>query len=178
MEYIGKRISIKKKEEETSIVILSTADKQKKMLLLVWLLLWTISGIVVISQYPALKDQDTRAAVIVWMGFWAYFEFRMIKVFRWRSKGMEKIKLREGKLFYKRDIRGKGKIHVYQYDFIKELRLITSKDGFMESLNNSFWVIAGEKLAFDYYGKEIKFGIQLDDADAKELKRRIEKLMC
>ena len=96
----------------------------------------------------------------------------------WRLSGVEKIKLRERKLFYKRDVKGRGKIKVYEFDFMKEFRQIESKENsFFENLNNSYWVIAGEKLAFDYYGKEIKFGIQLNDADAKALFKMINNKM-
>lgn len=175
MEYIGKRISIKRKEDEISIVIVSSVDKTKNLLLFIWFFLWTLSGIIVLTQYFVLTDPDTKAAIIAWMGFWAYFEYKIFKAFMWRKFGVEKIKMREEKLFYKRDVSGKGKIKVYEFDFIKDLRVIEPKENsFFENLNNSYWVIAGEKLAFDYYGKEITFGLQLEEKDAKELFRVIK----
>jgi hypothetical protein len=88
---------------------------------------------------------------------------------------MEKIKLRDGKLLYKKDVSGKGKIKEYEFGSIKDLRVVEqNENSFFESLNNSYWVIAGEKLAFDHNGKEIKFGIQLDEKDAKELLKVIK----
>lgn len=177
MEYIGKRISFKRKEDgELSIVVLSTADTTKKKLLLLWLVLWTIGGLLVFSQYFTMADKDTKAAIIVWMGFWAYFEYKVTKVFLWRNSGMEKIKIRKEKLFYKRDISGRGKIKVYDTEMIKDLRVVEPKENsFFEDLNNSYWVIAGEKLAFDHFGKEVKFGIQLEETDAKALHKLINK---
>jgi len=170
MEYIGKRISVKRKENEVSIVILSSVDKTKNTLLFVWLLLWTLSGVIVMTQYFTLSDPNSKAAIIGWLGFWAYFEYKMFKAFMWRKFGVEKIKLREGKLIYKRDIRGKGKVTTFDFDFIKDLRILEPKENsFFENLNNSYWMIAGERLAFDYYGKEIRFGIQLDLKDANAL---------
>ncbi len=170
MDYIGKRISIKKNEKETSIVILSTVDKTKKRLLFAWFALWTICGLIVAIEYFVLKDEQTRVAIIVWLGFWAYFEYKTLIAVRWRSFGVEKIKLKERKLFYKRDIRGKGKVKIYEFDFIKDFKVLDSKENsFFDNLNHSYWVISGEKLTFDYYGKEIKMGLQLEDADAKTL---------
>lgn len=175
MDYIGKRISIKRVENELSIVILSTADKTKKRILFAWFLLWSICGIIVLTQYFLLKDPETKVAIIVWLGFWGYFEYKTFKAVMWRQYGMEKIKLKERKLFYKRDVAGKGKVKVYEFDFIKDFRIVELKENsFFENLNNSYWVIAGERLAFDYYGKEIKFGIQLDEADAKALYKLIK----
>lgn len=170
MEYIGKRISIKKNENETSIVILSTVDKTKKRMLLAWFVLWTVCGIIIVTQYFTIKDDQTRVAILVWLGFWAYFEYKTYRAVRWRSSGIEKIKLKARKMYYKRAIGGKGKIKVYDFDFIKDFKVVEAKENsFFENLNNSYWVIAGEKLTFDYYGKEIKFGLQLDHADAKAL---------
>lgn len=176
MDYIGKRISIKKKEDEISIVILSTADKFKKNLLFIAFFLWSLSGMIVFLQYFYITDQQTRVALIVWLGFWAYFEYRIFKAYMWRSSGIEKLKLRNGKFYYKREVAKRGKIKVFEYDFMKDLRLIEPKENsFFESLDNSYWVVAGEKLAFDYYGKEIKFGLQLDETDAKTLFKFLQK---
>ena len=170
MEYIGKRISIKRTDDQVSIVILSSVNKTKNRILFLWFFLWTLSGIVIFAQYFLLTDTNTKTGIIVWLGFWAYFEYKIFKAFMWRKYGVEKIKLRDGKLFYKRDRAGKGKIKVFEFDFIKDLCIIEPKENsFFENLDNSYWVIAGEKLAFDYYGKEIRFGIQLEEIDAKGL---------
>jgi hypothetical protein len=177
MEYIGKRISLKRTEKELSIVILSGTDKTKKLLLFLWFFLWSLSGVIVITQYFMIPDPDTKVAIIVWIGFWAYFEYRIFRAYMWRTNGMEKLKLRENKLFYKRQVAGRGKIHVYEFDFIKDLRIVEKKDTLMDNLNNSYWVIAGESIAFDYYGKEILFGLQLDAADSKALLMTIKKEM-
>ncbi|MCE9539899.1 MAG: hypothetical protein K8R85_11875 [Bacteroidetes bacterium] len=176
MEYIGKRISIKRTESELSIVILSLINKLKSRFLFLWFILWSISGIIVLSQYFIMHDPNTKTAIIVWMGFWAYFEYKIFHAYLWRKSGKEKIKINDKKLLYKRDVSGRGKIKTYEIDFIKDLRLIEPKENsFMEDLNNSYWVIGGEKLTFDYYGKEIKFGLQLDEADAKALLKLIMK---
>ncbi len=176
MEYIGKRISIKRKEDELSIVIISLKEKTKSILLTVYLILWSLSGIYVFSQYFNLIDPNTKVAVLVWMGFWAYFEYKIVKAYLWRKFGVEKMKVRNGEILYKRDTAGKGKVKTFEQDFIKDLHYIEIKENsFFENINNSYWVIAGERLAFDYYGKEIKFGIQLDEADAQSLLKLIKK---
>jgi hypothetical protein len=170
MEYIGKRISIKRSDKETSIVIISQSEKIKNILLFAWLFIWTVSGIIVFAQYFIIPDPNTKVMLIVWLGFWIYFEFRIFKAFMWRKFGLEKIKLRENKFFYKRDIAGKGKVKVYDFDFIKDLRLTEAKENsFADNMNNSYWMVGGEKIAFDYYGKEIKFALQLDENESKAL---------
>jgi hypothetical protein len=176
MEYIGKRISIKKAEKEISIVIISFSEKMKNILLFSWLFIWTVSGFVVLSQYFTINDKDAKVMLMVWLAFWAYFEYKSFKALIWRKYGVEKIKLRENKLFYKREISGKGKIHVYEYDFIKDFRVVDFKENsFADNMNNAYWAIGGERLAFDYYGKEIKFGLQLSEDETNALYKLIKK---
>lgn len=178
MEYIGKRISIKRSENEQSIVIVAHSEKLKTRLLLGWLILWTLSGLYVFVQCLTAPTQDLKVMLAVWMGFWAYFEYLSYRAYMYRRFGVEKIKLRDRKLQYKRDIAGRGKIRTYDFDFIKELRTLTPKDNsFGDMMGNSYWSVAGERLAFDYYGKEIKFGIQLEPADAEALLKVIKKII-
>jgi len=170
MEFIGQRISILNKENEKSIVIISFIDKTKNKLLLLWLLLWSLSGLIIFINYFLITDPNTKTAIIVWMGFWAYFEYKIFYVYLWRKSGKEKIKIRDKKLLYKLDVSGKGKIKEYELDVIKNLRLVAADENtFAEILNSSYWMIADEKLTFDYKGKEIKLAYQLNNNDAKAL---------
>jgi hypothetical protein len=170
MEYIGKRISIKKNDKDLSIVIIALKNKTKNILLFSWFFIWTVCGIIVLSQFFMIPDQNAKAMLIVWLAFWAYFEYRIFKAFMWRKFGVEKIKLRENKFSYKRDVAGKGKVKVYEFDFIKDLRIVEQKENSFETtMSNSYWTVGGEKLVFDYYGKEIKFGLQLDEQETKAL---------
>jgi len=176
MEYIGKQISVKQKEQELSIVILSTVNKVKRTVLFIWFFLWSASGVIVLTQSLLIHDENTKIALIVWLGFWAYFEYKIFTAYMWRRFGMEKIKLRDNKLFYKRDVAGRGKIKVFEYDFIKDFRIIDKNDNsFVESLNNSYWVISGERIAFDYYGKEIKLALQVDEEETEGLYKLLNR---
>ena len=176
MEYIGKRISVKKTEEEISIVILAFADKIKNRILTAWFIIWTICGIIVFSQYFVMKQENEKVMILVWLFFWAYFEYKSFAVFMWRKFGVEKIKIRKGMLQYKRDRAGKGKVNEYKVEFIKDLEYKEPDDNsFFDNLNNSYWVVGGERIVFDYYGRRIKLGMQLGEEDAKKLMKLISK---
>jgi hypothetical protein len=176
MEYIGKRISIKRIEKELSIVIVSLSEKTKNILLFSWLFIWTVSGFIVLAQFFMMNDKNAKVMLMVWLGFWVYFEYKIFRAYMWRKHGVEKIKLREKKLFYKREIAGKGKIQVYEFDFMKDLRILELKENsFADNMNNAYWAVGGERLAFDYYGKEIKLGLQLNDDEAGELLKIIKR---
>ena len=84
-----------------------------------------------------MKDEQTKVAILVWLGFWAYFEYKTFKAVMWRSFGVEKIKIRDRKLFYRKAVRGRGKIKVYEFDFIKDF-IILLQNLFPNRLNKCY----------------------------------------
>ncbi len=155
--------------DELSVVVLSEVENRKSTLLLLWLIAWTLGGIVVFWEYLQLTDESKKIGFIVWLVFWFYFEYTISKAYMWRRNGKEKIKIRDGKLSIKREVNKRGKVNFYELDFIKELRVVEEKSKLMLSLNNSYWAVVGETIAFDYYGKMISFGLQLNEDDSKDL---------
>jgi hypothetical protein len=179
MQYIGERISVKSLDNgDLSIVILAVRNKWKNIALFLWFFAWSVSGMIVFTQYFTLTDEKSKVILMVWMGFWVYFEYKIFKAMMWRNFGVEKIKVRNNQFQYKREVAGKGKVKSYDLDFIKDWKVIESKsDSFSENINNSYWVIGNEKIRFDYYGKEIKFALQITEKDAEELIKVFKKNM-
>src|SRR2546430_8058303 len=140
IETIGKRISVMKDDDFTSFVILPTDATWKLYLLFTWLFLWTVSGFVVLANYFTLTNTNIKLVVIMWMGFWAYFEFKIGKAFLFRKYGKEKIWIKGGKLHYWRDIAGRGKKQEFEKELVKDLQLIEKKKSdFFAFMNESFW---------------------------------------
>lgn len=174
LKYIGKRVSYTKKNGETSFVVLASVDSWKRNLLFFWLLAWTASGVIVFMNYLSLpagseEQEKQKLFVFVWLCFWAYFEYKTAKAFIWRNSGMEKFWIRNGNLYMKRQIGSKGKVNIYEIDVMRDLRLIEGESDMMKTFGKSYWVIGGETLAFDYYGKTVRFAMQLEKAEAAEL---------
>jgi hypothetical protein len=177
MNYIGKRISYVNKEDELSIVISAYAEKSKTNLMIAWFLAWTLGGIAMIVYLLTVKDTQVKTMVLVWLGFWFYFEYKVWKAITWRKFGKEVIKISQEHFFYKRDNRGQGKVKDYTKDLIQDLGKPASKQNEMIStFLNSYWVIAGESLAFKYLGKEILFGMNLNDKDTAALMKLIREV--
>lgn len=81
MKIIGERINILKKDNLLSIVILPTTDKKKLGLLFLWLMAWTVCGIIKLANYFRLTEQGAKLFVIIDLSFWAYFEYSITKAF-------------------------------------------------------------------------------------------------
>ena len=211
MQVISERVSILNKDNVFSLVVLPTDKKWKVNLLFIWLMLWTISGIIYISMYynasregsfyryqyelaykqnnkPVMSDiqkgldknQNKRLFIMGIIAFWAYFEYKVGKTFLFRKFGKEKMWIKNGKLFYQREINKKGKIKEYDPSLINELEILKPNRGdFFVQMQESFWVIGGERLMFRYAAKFVRFGLQLTDAEAnkvfKELSKELKK---
>ena len=176
MDLISERISTVTKDDCTNIVILSERTKSKTNLLMLWFVLWTLGGLSVFIYFLTVEDRNTKLTLLVWISFWAYFEFRIYKALVWRIKGMEQIRLQKNKLLYKRIFNSKKKYDTYLLDYIKDVRLIATKEAaFAATMSSSYWTVSGEKIAFDYYGKEIKLGLELEEGDAKKLVKLLNK---
>ena len=172
MELIGKKISVMKKEHEISIVISVSDRPGASYALLFWMLCWFVCGPLLALLLWDNPEKDVKIFLFVFGGFWLYFLVRVYYAFMWKRYGREVIKIKEGKVFIKKDIRKKGKVHVYDLDFIKDLRkrdLNASSIG--TALSSVDWLSFKEALAFDFSGKEIRIGYDLNAEDAQELFR-------
>lgn len=175
MKILGERISILKTENLLSIVILATNDKRKLALLFFWLLAWSVCGVIVMVNFFQVSTKDARLFLIVYLSFWAYFEFSIIRVFMWRKYGKEKLWIKSGKLYYQMEMYGKGKIREFETDLIRDLQILELRPtNFLDSLNQSFWVKGGERLELKYQAKTLRFALQVSDEEAKTILKEIK----
>ena len=176
LKAIGKRCSILIKNNVFSLVILPTESKQKTILLLLWLLAWTIGGFIIIFNYFSLTQQSAKLFVIIWLGFWAYFEYKIFRVFMWKQFGKEKLWIKNGTIFYQHNINGKGKTKEFDLNLVSDLDLIELDErNFADVFAQSFWVKGGERIVFTCQDKFVKFGMQLSNEDSNKIISDLKK---
>lgn len=169
MRIISNRISI----DETnsfSIVILGKVERWKESLLLFWVLAWTFCGIVFLSYFFGEGPFYHSLPILIMIMFWLYFEVRIVKVFFWRRNGFEQIQFNSDELSIKNKLFGKGKESRYAVNDIESIQAIPySPKNFFAFMDDSFWVIGGDRVYFDYFGKKVVFGKQLEETEVKKL---------
>ena len=147
-------------------------------MMFIWLFLWTVSGFIIFANYFKLTNVNTKLFVIIWLGFWAYFEFKIARVFLWKRFGKEKLWIKDGTVFYQREISGRGKIKQYDLNLISAIDYLPLEKGnFADVFNQSFWVKGGERLEFTCQSKHIRFGMQLKDDEAKAIQKELNKFI-
>jgi hypothetical protein len=178
MKVIGERISILKKDDLLSVVILPKADKKKLALMFFWLLAWSVCGLIVFVNYFQVSSKDAKLFIIVYMSFWAYFEFKIARAFMWRKYGKEKLWISDGTVHYQQEIARRGKVQQFDYSLIQDLKMIEKNEySFADFINSSFWIKGGERIAFTCQHKTIRFGMQLEDKEAKAIIHEIEQFV-
>ena len=169
------RISINENEHELSIVIKALKDDKKQQLLLVWIVLFSICGLIIFTQFFGHYNTSSKIFFAVYMAFWLFFEFKVIYAYRWRKKGLEKIILTKEELILIKEIGRRGITQKYKGEEIKGLDIFKNPDSsFFKSINTSYWNINKYSLAF--YANEVlvPFAIDLDDQQAKKVLKSIK----
>ena len=85
------RISYTETNDELKIKIKALLDEKKQQLLLIWIVLFSICGILLFSQIFGDYEKTTLLFFGVYMAFWLFFEFKVIYAYRWRKYGVEEI---------------------------------------------------------------------------------------
>jgi hypothetical protein len=170
MEFLSGRVSLHRKDGVTSVVISPRLSRGREALLMAWVLAWTVCGIYVIYELFRMSSGPERSFTLGFLAFWTYFEIRMARVLLWRTKGFEKWRLKEGTLTIKDEILGFGRANDYFVENIRKLGLIDlDRTSWKWQMNESFWVMGGERLGFEHMGRKVVFGKGLTDEEAKRV---------
>lgn len=169
MRMISQRISLDE-AKNFSIVILGKIERWKESLLLYWLLAWTFCGSVFIYQFFGNTPFHHSIPMLILIAFFLYFELRILKVFLYRRKGYEHLVFSENELIIHNKIFPKGSKTAYDINMIESFNPIAySKKNFFSFMEDSFWVIGGQRIYFTYGNKKVIFGMQLSELEIKKL---------
>lgn len=170
MEFISDRISVERQEDALSVVIEAKLTDKNRWLLLGWLALWTVCGMFFLWELFRSEDRELKVPLFVLLGFWVYYEFRVLRTFLWRSKGFELWRLRDGELTIKNSLYRFGKANRYFVANIKRFGpLNMDKTSWKWQMSDSFWTRGAEQLGFEYHDKKVAFGRGLTEEEAKKL---------
>ena len=174
-KFMGKRISVLRSKEDIVVTITQQIERWQMSLLMTWLAAWTFCGGVFITYLIKALNFDERMFFVICTGLWAFFMIRLTKVFLWRRSGREIIRISAGKLTLINAYWSKGKTEEFKLNSVFKLGLI-KKDpsNFFVFLDDSFWIIGGERVGFSYGGEKIRLGKQLELRDAENLVRILE----
>ncbi len=189
-KYIGQRISTYVDKKYTSIIVYPERKRWKEALLFAWVIGFTIAGLYMIYLFFGGLDgldntgldgtaeeikRDQKIFTGVFIMFWVYFEYQVVKGLLWVVFGKELIKLNEDSLSIKNSILSYGKAKRYFYDNIKEMEPIKQEQlSFSFNYENAFWRKGTDSIMFMHNSKSTSFGRKLNSKDARLLYRFIQ----
>lgn len=174
-KFIGKRIAVVRSKEDIVITVTQQIERWQEALLIGWLLGWTFCGVVFIKYAIQSEAKSDQLFFIIASALWAYFFVKIIKVFMWRKGGREIIRISKGKLEIMNAYWKRAMPETFLIRNIFKLGLVKRDPGnFLAFLDDSFWIIGGERVGFSHSGTKIRFGKQLQQKDAELLIRVVE----
>ncbi|MCB0790258.1 MAG: hypothetical protein H6595_03890 [Flavobacteriales bacterium] len=178
MEFLSPRVSIERSKDRLSVVISARLPKWQETLLVAWFLAWLLSGGYIFYSYLHLPHGGLRQYLLVFLAFWAYFALRIGKAVAWRLKGFESWRLKGGVFTLKNSIFGLGKARDHFVENIQDLGPLGRNERSLKwQINESFWVIGGERLVFTDRGRKFGFGKGLNDKEVGALLPLLEHAM-
>ncbi len=164
------RIRFEQTDHGHLIKIRAYKDEGKQKILTVWLIAWTLCGFAILSQLFVDAQEDMRSMLLVFAAFWLYFEYKVIKVFRWRREGEEQLLIGKETVSYGRTYSNRGFLKPYRKDMVNAMRRVDHEENkFSATMLDSYWVIGQEQLAFSVSGKVIYLGMHLTDKQSDKI---------
>jgi len=170
------RINIEKSDGKLAVVIKAFYDENKQKMLLAWILMFSLCGLAIVSQFFEEYDSGTKVFFGVYVAFWLFFEFKVISAYRWRKYGEEKIIIEKKRITLIKSIGKRGVPQHYNLNEIKKIDFFNNDGGgFIKSMNSSYWNINKYHLALHLEKSVVPFAIDIVNKDAKHILNELRK---
>ncbi len=178
IKIISNRVSFSENAKKFVLVIIPERNRLKMYLLFFWLLAWTAAGIYIMLQSIYMPDKKYKIFAFIYFFFWLYFEGMVVKVFHWRKWGKEVLVIESGKAIYEKNAFLKNKRIILDLNIAKDCEVISlNETKWQDFFTTSFWHIGKERLRLSAGAQEILFGFQLNDKEAIECAKKINRIM-
>lgn len=167
---IGERITYKTDNGQLEVSISGKIPKWQETLLFGWAIAWSLCGLFILQYLFGDWPKEQKLFLVAYLAFWAYFEYKAVYAWLWRKYGFESITIKNGDLFLKNDLLGRGKVTKYFTQNIKDFGFLnTNPKSFGSVYFNSFWMVGGETIGFKHLSQKVTLGRQLNEKDAAKL---------
>ena len=109
------------------------------------------------------------------MAFWFYFSYIILKSFLWQYSGKEIMKVKNGKMFYKKDTGGRGWVQEYNLSEMSNIKKYEDKaPSWTKKLGSDIWSTDCDSLSFLYREKEIAFGYKFSEKESEKIQKLLK----
>ena len=173
---MGDRVTIQAGDDKLEIAIKAFYDDKKQKMLLLWIILFSLCGLAILSQFFEDYDAGTKVFFGVYVAFWLFFEFKVIYAYRWRKYGEEKIIIENNQLILLKTIGKRGVTQRFEIEDIRGVDFYRDKNGgFIKSMNSSYWNINKYHLMIELENSVVPFAIDIEHKEAKKILNQLRK---
>lgn len=178
---IGHRIAMSTSGDRWIATISSEIPAWQKQSLGLWFGAWMALGAMLVYGVATFPDSE-RTFYFICLGFWTFFAVRAWRAVRWRRNGLEVIQLSRDGLEMRMDHGTRqGRTTRLPLSILDEAVVPEPNPrSFLESMEQQFWVVGGDRIHLSAKGKTYVFGKQLEPRDAQHLAKafnqRLKKL--
>ena len=178
MEFISERVSLEHRPDGVSVVITARLPRVQEALLVTWFAAWCVIGVFYAYETVHLPAGEKRSFYLLFMLGWAWIAFRIGRVVLWRLKGFELLRIKGGVFTIKNSVLGYGRARDHFVENIKQFGLLeVDETSWKWQLNDSFWVIGGERVGFEHVGKKVAIGKGLTREEAERVAQLLERAL-
>jgi hypothetical protein len=142
-----------------------------------WICGWAVGEVMVSRQFlNGDAPPGGELFMLAWLGVWTVSGAFAIYAWLWQVMGKEIVTVHGQTFTARRDIGGFGFDKEYNLAQMRDLRIVQVGFNPLDvSSSLQLWGVGGGVIAFDYGAKTYRFGIGLDEAEAKQSVTAIKK---
>lgn len=167
---IDERLSYLKTEERFSLVILGRLQGNTPKYRILWAIAWVIIGLVLTLEAKRIGvTGDERMILLIFMAFWGYYLYRIIKAIRWHQVGKEMLMMKGEYLIHKNSFGQIGKSKQYHLANVQPMQIKEKTEGWGALFEDSFWSIGRATIELAIDGRTLQIGFRLDKGSANKV---------
>jgi hypothetical protein len=166
---IGNRIEILQEFDAITARIKTPKHIFLLLFLPVWLIGWALGGLSALKL--AIKGQGLPIFLLIWLGAWLVGVILVATVWLWNAFGYEIVSIRSGFFSFRREIFRlaftRKEIFIYDLSNLRTAGVFGAASSRGRGLAQ--WNLTGGTVAIGHDNKTLKFGIGLEEQEAKAL---------
>lgn len=174
----GMRSTVRQEASGLTIEIPVKRNWFMLVFLSLWLCGWLAGAIMVPgSFFSPGTPAGARLFTVAWLAMWTVGGVCAIYIWLWQVAGMEIIRITHTSLTRRRALFRVGRDKEFGLSHIRNLRVATPQgfNPFDFASAGQFWGLSGGAVAFDYGARTYRFGLGLDEAEAKTIVQKIRE---
>lgn len=173
---IGERITITQGDDSLKVDIHQQIPSAQMMMLTLWLVAWMALEVLVLTFWTQEPSEGNAwLGYAIYSAFWAFFAFRIGKVWMWRRVGREVLVVDRKGISIANAFGERGLPDFFAHStYSMPTRIEANPQQILQTFEKAFWSMGGETLQFSSGKRTMVLGKQLSEQHANALLKLIQ----